>query len=255
MPAPHNRFKAALKRRDLQIGCWLALANSYTAEAMAGAGFDWLVIDGEHAPNDLPRMLEQLQALKGGTADAVIRIPMGETWMIKQVLDIGCQNVLVPMVESGDQAHELARAMRYPPHGIRGVGSALARASGFGAVTDYLPSANAEACLIVQVESRRGLAAIEDIAAVDGVDGIFIGPSDLAADMGHLGKPSYPEVKAAVEDAIARIVAAGKPAGVLSFDRTMLESYIARGVSFAAVGADVALLTQAARALAASFRA
>lgn len=254
MPAPHNRFKAALLRRDLQIGCWLALANGYTAEAMAGAGFDWLVIDGEHAPNDLPRLLEQVQALKGGTADPVIRIPVGETWMIKQVLDIGCQSVLVPMVESGDQARELARAMRYPPHGIRGVGSALARASGFGAVTDYLPSANDQVCLLVQVESRRGLEAIEDIAAVDGVDGIFIGPSDLAADMGHLGKPSHPEVKAAVEDAIARIVAAGKPAGVLSFDRTMLDTYIARGVSFAAVGADVTLLTQAARALAASFR-
>lgn len=254
MPAPHNRFKSALLRHELQIGCWLALANGYTAEAMAGAGFDWLVIDGEHAPNDLPRLLEQVQALKGGTAEPVIRLPVGETWMIKQVLDIGCQTVLVPMVDSAAQAQELARAMRYPPIGIRGVGSALARASGFGAIADYLPTANVEVCLLVQVESRKGLAAIEEIASVDGVDGIFIGPSDLAADMGHLGKPSHPEVKAAVEDGIQRIRAAGKPAGVLSFDRAMVETYIGLGVSFAAVGADVTLLTQAARALAASFK-
>lgn len=254
MPAPGNRFKATLLRNELQIGCWLALANGYTAEAMAGAGFDWLVIDGEHAPNDVPRLVEQLQALKGGTAEPVIRLPVGETWLIKQVLDIGCQTILVPMVESVEQARELVRAVRYPPHGVRGVGSALARASGFGAIPDYLPTADAQVCLLLQVESRRGLAAIDEIAAVEGVDGIFVGPSDLAADMGHLGKPSHPEVKAAVEDAIARIVSAGKPAGILSFDRVMLENYIELGVTFAAVGADVTLLTQAARALAASYK-
>ena len=236
MPAPHNRFKAALLRNELQIGCWLALASGYTAEAMAGTGFDWLVIDGEHAPNDLPRLVEQLQALKGGTAEPVIRLPIGETWLIKQVLDIGCQTILVPMVDSAEQARDLVRAVRYPPNG------------------DYLPTADGQICLLLQVESRRGLAAIEDIAAVDGVDGIFVGPSDLAADMGHLGKPAHPEVRAMVEDAIARIVSAGKPAGILSFDRVMLESYIELGVTFAAVGADITLLTQGARALAASFK-
>lgn len=255
MPAPINRFKAALSRNELQIGCWLALADGYSAEAMAGAGFDWLVVDGEHAPNDLPRLVEQLQGLTAGTADPVIRLPIGETWMIKQVLDIGCQTVLVPMVESAEQARELASAMRYPPHGVRGVGSALARASGFGAIGDYLPTADDQVCLLLQVESRRGLAAIEEIAAVDGVDGIFVGPSDLAADMGLLGKPGHPDVVAAVEDAIVRIVASGKPAGVLSFDRALVQRYLASGVTFAAVGADIALLTQAARALAASFKA
>jgi 4-hydroxy-2-oxoheptanedioate aldolase len=254
MPAPQNRFKAALARNQLQIGCWLALANGYSAEAMAGAGFDWLVIDGEHAPNDIPLMVSQLQALKGGTAEPVIRLPAGETWMVKQVLDIGCQTLLVPMVESGEEARELVRAVRYPPNGVRGVGSALARASGFGAIADYLPSADDQICLLLQVESRKGLAAIEDIAALEGVDGIFIGPSDLAADMGYIGQPSHPDVKAAVEAAIARIIAAGKPAGVLTFDRAAVQRYIELGVSFAAVGADITLLTQAARSLAASFK-
>lgn len=254
MPAPRNRFKAAIAQREVQIGCWLALANGYSAEAMATAGFDWLVIDGEHAPNGIPRMVEQLQALKGGTAEPVIRLPIGESWLIKQVLDIGCQTLLVPMVESGEQARELVRAVQYPPLGIRGVGSALARASGFGAISDYLPTADSQVCLLLQIESRRGIAALEDIAAIDGVDGIFVGPSDLAADMGLLGKPSHPEVHAAVEDAIRRIVAAGKPAGVLSFDQPSVRRYIELGVSFAAVGADITLLTQAARSLAASFK-
>jgi len=254
MPAPHNRFKQAIAAGQTQIGCWLALANGYTAEVMAGAGFDWLVLDGEHAPNDIPRLVEQLQALKGGTAEPVIRLPVGETWMVKQVLDIGCQTVLVPMIESAEHARTMAQAMRYPPHGIRGVGSALARASAFGAVQDYLPTSDDQVCLLLQVESRRGLAAIEEIAAIDGVDGIFIGPSDLAADMGHLGKPSHPDVVAAVEDGIRRIIAAGKPAGILTFDQAMVRRSIELGVTFAAVGADVAILRAGASALAASFR-
>lgn len=255
MPAPENRFRTALVAGRLQIGCWLALADAYSAEAMAGAGFDWLVIDGEHAPNDIPRILAQLQSMAGGTAAPVVRLPVGNTWLIKQVLDLGCQTILVPMVDSAEQAQMLAAAMRYPPQGVRGIGSALARASGYNAIRDYLATANAQTCLLVQVESRRGLEAIEEIAAVEGVDGIFVGPSDLAADLGFIGQASHPEVRAAVEDAIRRIRAAGKPAGVLTFDPTLVRRYIELGVRFAAVGADVALLTNAARQLAASFRA
>jgi 4-hydroxy-2-oxoheptanedioate aldolase len=255
MPAPENRFRSALMAGRLQIGCWLALADGYSAEAVAGTGFDWVVIDGEHAPNDIPRMLAQLQAIAGSPASPVIRIPVGETWLIKQVLDLGCQTILVPMVESAEQARGLAAAMRYPPVGVRGIGSALARASRYAGIPDYLATANGEVCLLVQVESRRGLAAIEEIAAVEGVDGIFIGPSDLAADMGLIGQPSHPEVRAAVEDAIARIRAAGRPAGILAFDPAVVRRYIELGVTYAAVTSDVTLLTSSARQMAASFRA
>ncbi len=254
MPAPHNRFKAAIESGQVQIGCWLALASGYTAEAMSTAGFDWLVIDGEHAPNDLQSMVAQLQAIKSSSAEPVIRVPVGETWLIKQVLDIGCQTLLVPMVESAEQAQELVRAVRYPPQGVRGVGSALARASNFGTIKDYLKTANDQICLLVQVESRRGLKAIEEIAAVDGIDGIFIGPSDLAADMGALGEPSHPEVQAAVEKAIDKVVKSGLPVGILTFDQALVRRYIELGVTFAAVGAEITLMVQAAHALARIFK-
>lgn len=255
MPAPENRFKTALLNDRLQVGCWLALASPYSAEAIARAGFDWLLIDGEHAPNDIPLILGQLQAIAPSPASAVVRIPVGETWIIKQVLDLGCQTILVPMVESAEQARMLAAAMHYPPRGVRGIGSALARASQFAGIADYLATADDQVCLLVQVESRRGLAAIEEIAAVDGIDGIFVGPSDLAADMGRIGQPSHPEVKAAVEDAIGRIRACGKPAGVLAFDQAVVRGYIALGASFPAVSSDVTILTSGARQLAASFKA
>lgn len=255
MPASKNSFLAALRENRLQIGLWLALADAYSAEAVGGAGFDWLVIDGEHAPNDLPRMLAQLQALANSASSPVVRLPIGETWLIKQVLDIGFQTVLVPMVESAAQAETLASAMRYPPKGMRGVGSALARASRFNAIPDYLATADDEVCLLVQVESREGLAAIEEIAAVEGVDGIFIGPSDLAADMGFIGQAGHPEVREAVESAIGRIRAAGKPAGILTFDPVLIRRYIEIGAIFVAVGADITLLTNAARTLAESYRA
>lgn len=254
MPAPENRFRTALMDGKLQIGCWLALASPYSAEAIARSGFDWLLIDGEHAPNDLPLILAQLQAIASSAASAVVRLPIGETWIIKQILDLGCQTVLVPMVESAEQAAELAAAMHYPPRGVRGIGSALARASQFAGIPDYLATADNQVCLIVQVESRRGLSAIEEIAAVEGVDGLFVGPSDLAADMGYIGQTSHPEVKAAVEDAIGRIRACGKPAGVLAFDQAVVRNYIALGATFPAVSSDVTILTSGARQLAASFK-
>ncbi|MEO8683415.1 MAG: 4-hydroxy-2-oxoheptanedioate aldolase [Devosia sp.] len=254
MPAPTNHFKAALLAGDRQIGLWLGLANAYTAELCAGAGFDWLVVDGEHGPNDLPLLLAQLQAIAASGSRPVVRAPIGETWILKQLLDIGAQTILVPMVETAAQARELVRAVNYPPTGIRGVGAALARASAFNRIPDYLTTANEQICLLVQLESQAALAALEEIAAVDGVHGVFIGPSDLAADMGFLGKPGEPAVQAAVEDGIARILAAGKPAGILTADAGLAQRYLDLGATFVAVGTDATIFSQATSALAARFK-
>lgn len=249
-----NSFKAAMAAGETRIGCWIGLADGYAAEIAGEAGFDWLLIDGEHAPNDIRSMREQLSALGRSTAHPVIRVPVGEVWMIKQVLDIGAQTVLVPMVESGEQAALLARAMRYPPEGIRGVGAALARASRFSGIPDYTLRADEEVCLLVQVENRAGMAALDDILAVDGVDGVFIGPADLAADMGFRGRADAPEVKDVIADAIRRIRAAGKAAGILSTNEAQAREWIAMGANFVAVGIDVVVLANALRALAAKFR-
>jgi 4-hydroxy-2-oxoheptanedioate aldolase len=254
MPAPRNEFKAALARGERQIGCWLGLANPYSAELMGTAGFDWLLIDGEHAPNDLRSIMAQLQVLEASSSQSVVRLPIGETWMIKQVLDIGAQNLLVPMVESAEQAAQLVKAVQYPPKGVRGVGAALARASEFSGIPDYLTTADDEICLLVQVENRAGLAALDGILALDGIDGVFIGPSDLAADMGHIGKPQTEEVQDAIADAVARIKKAGKAAGILATDPETTAKYADLGVTFLAVGLDVTLLAGAARELAARYK-
>ena len=255
MPAPKNEFKAALSRGERQIGCWLGLADAYSAEIMGTAGFDWLLIDGEHAPNDLRSILAQLQVLESSASHSVVRLPIGETWMIKQVLDLGAQNILIPMVESGEQAAALVKAVQYPPRGVRGVGSALARASKFSGIPDYPSTADDEICLLVQVENRAGMAALDDILALDGIDGVFIGPADLAADMGHIGKPGAPEVQDAIAGAVRRILEAGKAAGILAVDPASIDTYADLGVTFLAVGIDVTLLAGAARALAARCRA
>ena len=222
---------------------------------MGQAGFDWLVIDAEHGPNDLRSTLIQLQALASTDAHPVVRVPVGETYMLKQMLDAGAQTVLVPMVESAEQARQLVRDVRFPPNGDRGVGYALARASHFGATTDYGPTADAQICLLVQVENLRGLAALDDILGVEGVDGVFIGPADLAADMGHLGNADHPDVQTAIMDALARIRTAGIAPGILSSREEMTKNAIAAGAQFVAVGADVLLLGNAARALATKWQA
>lgn len=249
-----NLFKAALAEGRVQIGCWLGLADGYAAEIAGEAGFDWLVIDGEHAPNDLRSMRAQLAALGRSNSHPVIRLPVGEVWMIKQALDIGAQTILVPMVESGDEAALLARAMRYPPDGLRGVGAALARASRFSGIADYVNKADAEVCLLLQVENRAGLAALDDILTVEGVDGVFIGPADLAADMGFRGRAEAPEVVAAIENALGRIRAAGKGAGILATQDAQARHWIDKGANFVAVGIDVVILANSLRALAARFR-
>jgi 4-hydroxy-2-oxoheptanedioate aldolase len=255
MPAPVNSFKKALAAGDMQFGCWLGLADSYSAELMGHAGFDWLVVDGEHGPNDLRSILSQLQVLAATDAHPVVRLPVGETYMLKQVLDAGAQTVLVPMVESAEEARKLVRDVTYPPHGDRGVGYALTRASKFSIIADYGTTADAQICLLLQVENLRGLAALDEILAVDGVHGVFIGPADLAADMGHMGNAAHPDVQHAIMDALARIRAAGKAPGILSTDDGMTNDAIAAGAQFVAVGADVLLLGQAARALSAKWQA
>ncbi len=254
MDMPINRFKQRLNSGDAQIGLWLGLADAYCAELAANAGFDWLLIDGEHAPNDLRGMLGQLQAVAPYASEAVIRPVIGDTALIKQVLDIGAQTLLVPMVESAAQARELVRAMRYPPQGIRGVGSALARASRWNSIDGYLDQADAQMCLLVQIESLQGLANLDAIAAVEGVDGVFIGPADLSASMGHRGNPGHPEVQAAIEDAIARIRQAGKAAGILSADEKLARRYIELGAGFVAVGVDTTVLMRGLQGLVEKFK-
>ena len=254
MPVPTNSFKAALKAGQAQIGLWAGLASPYTTELLATCGFDWLLIDGEHAPNDVRGILGQLQAVAPYPSQAVVRPPIGDTALIKQYLDIGCTSLLVPMVDTAEQAAELVRAVRYPPAGVRGVGSALARASRWNAIDGYLQGANDEICLLVQVESPEAMANIDAIAAVEGVDGVFIGPSDLAAGMGHLGKAGHPDVQAAIEHGIKRILAAGKAPGILSVDQNLAKLYLELGCLFVAVGVDTLLLAGAARALAKSYK-
>lgn len=247
MDLPVNRFKQRLRSGEAQIGLWLGLADPYCAELAANAGFDWLLLDGEHAPNDLRSLLGQLQALAPYPGQPVIRPVQGDTALIKQLLDIGAQTLLVPMVDSAAQAEGLVRAVRYPPAGVRGVGSALARASRWNSVAEYLDHADEQMCLLVQVENLEGLANLDAIAAVEGVDGVFIGPADLSAAMGHRGNPGHPEVQAAIEDAIRRIRAAGKAAGILSADEALARRYLELGCAFVAVGVDTSLLMRSLR--------
>ncbi|MDN3920589.1 4-hydroxy-2-oxoheptanedioate aldolase [Roseateles violae] len=248
-----NPFKAALARGAPQIGLWLSMAQPYSAEICATAGFDWLLIDGEHAPNDVRSMLAQLQALAPYRGQPVLRSVDGDPARIKQLLDIGAQTLLVPMVDTAEQARALVAATRYPPQGIRGVGAAIARVSRWGERADYVDVANDEVCLLVQAETVTALKNLEAICDVDGVDGVFIGPADLAASMGHRGKPNHPEVQAAIEDAIKRISASGKAAGTLTGDVAAARRYLALGARFVAVGIDVTLLATAVRQRAAEF--
>lgn len=256
MPAPTNTFKQALKQGDTaQIGLWLGLANSYTAELLAGAGFDWLLIDAEHAPNDLQTILGQLQAIAPYPSHPIVRPPWPDAVRIKQILDLGAQTILAPMVETGEQAAEVVSATRYPPQGIRGVGSALARASGFNRMPEYLQTANDEICVLIQIETPKGVENLDDILATEGVDGVFIGPSDLSASMGHIGNPGHPDVQKVIEESIAKIVAAGKAPGILIADQTLAQRYIELGALFVGVGTDTGLLMKSSNDLAAKFKA
>ncbi|MFY9184712.1 HpcH/HpaI aldolase/citrate lyase family protein [Limnohabitans sp.] len=257
MNTPVNLFKQALQDKRPQIGLWMGLASAYTAEICALAGFDWLVIDGEHAPNDLSSIQAQLQTLAAyPVSHPVCRVPVGETALIKQYLDLGAQNILVPMVDTAEQAAQLVRAMRYPQDdgqgGVRGM--AGARASRWGHYSDYFKRANEEVCLLVQVESREALKNLDAIVATPGVDGVFIGPADLSASMGHVGNAAHPDVQAAIADAIARILKAGKAPGILTPDRQLAEQYLKLGAVFVAVGLDTQILMRQTAELAAHFK-
>jgi len=249
MPAPTNRFKAKLASDTPQIGLWLGLGAGYAAEIAAAAGYDWLLIDGEHAPNDLVTINEQLSALSGHQVSSIVRLPHTDPSLIKQALDMGAQTLLCPMVNSADEAREIVKAMRYPPRGIRGVGHILGRASNFNGIADYMETVEDELCLIVQAESVAAIDALEEICAVDGVDAVFVGPADLCADMGHLPDFNHPDVRAKVLDGLSRIRKAGKAAGIIDVDPDMIQQDIDAGANFIAVGADLVILAGALRGL------
>ncbi|MHB8465746.1 MAG: aldolase/citrate lyase family protein [Acidimicrobiales bacterium] len=249
-PAP---FKDRLQGDRPQIGMWVATGSSYCAEICAGSGLDWLLIDSEHAPNDLRSLLVQLQVVEGYPICPVVRPPVGDAVLLKQLLDIGVRSLLIPMVDSPEQADAVVQAVRYPPRGIRGVGSALGRASRWNRDAGYLSGADDGITVLVQVESVRALRALEDIVGVDGVDGVFIGPSDLAASLGHLGRQDHPDVVAAVSEAVQTVTRLGKPAGVNAFSEPMARRYLAEGCRFVLVGADVTLLARGSEALAATY--
>lgn len=253
MDMPRNAFKQAILEGRQQIGLWCTLSSAYALEVVAGANFDWMLLDTEHSPGDVPSVLSQLQVLAGHTASAVVRPASNDAVLIKRFLDIGAQTLLIPYVQNAAEARAAVAAVRYPPDGIRGV-SALTRATQFGRVKGYAQKAADEICLLVQVETAEALAEIEAIAAVDGVDGIFVGPGDLAASLGHAGDLMNPRVVGAVEDAIRRIRAAGKPAGVLTGDAAFARRCMEAGCVFTAVGVDAGLLARASDALVAAIR-
>ncbi|BEN66771.1 4-hydroxy-2-oxo-heptane-1,7-dioate aldolase [Serratia marcescens] len=249
-----NHFKRALQEKRPQIGLWLGLCSGYSAELLAGAGFDWLLIDGEHAPNNVQTVLGQLQAVAPYPSQPVVRPPWNDAVIIKQLLDVGAQTLLIPMIQNAEQARDAVRATRYPPHGVRGVGSALARASRWNRVPDYLQQADEQMCVLVQIETREAVKNLDAILQVEGVDGVFIGPADLSADMGFAGNPQHPEVQRTIDDAIARIRAAGKAPGILMANKALAQRYLEAGALFVAVGVDTTLLARAAEALANEFK-
>lgn len=257
MQTPTNRFKQALAAKQPQIGLWLGLASPYAAEVCAGAGFDWLLIDGEHAPNTTSTVLQHAQVIAAyPSVHAVARVPMGlgkvGQMLIKQYLDLGVETLLVPMIDTAEQAAEVVRSMRYPPQGVRGMGGA--RGSRWGRYANYPREANAQVCLLVQAETQLALEQLDAIVATEGVDGVFIGPADLSASMGHVGHAAHPQVQAAIEDAIRRITAGGKAAGILTSDETQARRYLELGATFVAVGLDHLLLSRGAAALLAKFK-
>jgi 4-hydroxy-2-oxoheptanedioate aldolase len=252
MDLPHNKFKRALKEGKPQIGMWSSLSSHIVAEILAHAGFDWVLLDTEHSPNELPMVQSQLHAMVGGTATPIVRPAWNDMVLVKRFLDIGAQSLLLPYVQSREEAENAVRYTRYPQQGVRGVAGAT-RAAGYGRTKDYMKRAHEEICLLLQVETRKAMANLEAIAEVDGVDGIFIGPNDLSADLGYLGNWQHPEVWKVMEDAAKRIRKAGKAPGILVGEadgRRCLDM----GYLFVAVGADTGTLVRGSDALAAKFK-
>lgn len=254
MHMPQNGFKAALANDATQYGIWAGFATGYAAEIVASLGYDWMLIDGEHAPNTVPSVLNQLQTVAPYATAPVVRTVNGDANLIKQLLDVGAQTLMIPMVETAEQAQALVRAMRYPPHGIRGVGGGLTRATRWDGVDNYLTTAHEELCLILQVESRLGVENVAAIAAVEGVHAVFIGPADLSIGLGHAGNPGHPEVQERIKHAVDATLAAGKVCGILAPNEDDARRYQAWGCRFIAVAIDISLLRQSALATLARYR-
>lgn len=251
---PRNAFKRAIHAGRQQIGLWCSIPSPFTVEVLAGSGFDWLLLDTEHAPADIPEIFAQLQAAAGGSASPVVRVPSNDPVAIKRALDAGAQSLLMPMVQTADEARAAVAATRYPPEGIRGF-AGMSRATRFGRVKDYFKQAHDETCVLVQVESAQALDNLEAICAVEGIDGVFIGPGDLSASLGFLDGQGAPEMVKLIEETLRRIVAAGNRPGILTADRTLARRYMAAGSVFTAVDIDLALLVRQTEALAAEFKA
>lgn len=253
MELPVNHFKRAIKSGRSQIGIWSSLPDNISAEILAGSGFDWMLIDTEHTLNDLRMVCSQLQAVAASPTHPVVRPPWNDTVVLKRLLDIGAQTFLIPMVQTAEEAARAVAATRYPPRGVRGFASA-GRAAGYGRVSDYFARCDGEICVLVQIETALALRNIEEIAGVEGIDGIFIGPGDLSASLGHLGNPTHPQVRAVIDDAIERIKACGVPAGILTGNEEMAHHYIDKGCLFTAVGSDLGILASGLEQLAKRFK-
>jgi 4-hydroxy-2-oxoheptanedioate aldolase len=249
---PVNPFKAGLAAGRSQVGIWCTIPGPMVAEALATCGYDWVLLDTEHTVTDVPDILPMLQAVAGWPVAPVVRAQWNDPVLIKRLLDFGAQTLMLPYVQTADEARAAVRAMRYAPAGFRGV-SGMTRATGYGRVAGYQQAAAAELCLIVQIETAAAVARIPEIAAVDGVDALFIGPADLAASMGHGDDTGHPEVRAMIAAAIAAIRAAGKPAGILTVDPVFARQCIAWGTTFTAVAVDMTLLVTAARGVRGQF--
>ncbi|RCX10086.1 aldolase/citrate lyase family protein [Extensimonas vulgaris] len=244
-----NKFKNNLKEPGVQCGVWCVLSNPCSTELVASIGFDWILLDVEHAPNDLRSILAQLQAVAPYDSTPIVRLPDHSITAIKQYLDIGVKNLLIPMVENATQARELVSAVRYPPRGVRGIGAGLARASRWGAIKNYLQDADEQICLILQIETEDGLNNLEEILDVEGVGAIFFGPSDLAASMGFIGNPSADAVKKIICEGIFAAKKRNVPTGILSFNKSDIVEYVKSGINFIATGADSYILRVGAEAL------
>jgi len=252
LPTPYrafpNSFRADLRAGKRLIGCWCSLANPITTEVLGVAGFDWILLDGEHSPNDVITFIPQLMALKDSVSAPVVRPSWNNPVELKRLLDGGFYNFLIPFIESADEARRAVAATRYPPQGFRGV-SVAQRSNRYGTVAGYFEGVNEQICVMVQIESGKGVAAAAEIAAVDGVDGLFVGPSDLAAGLGHLGNANHPEVQDAMARIFAAAKAAGKPVGILAGVEADARRYLAQGATFVAVGSDLGVFRSATQAL------
>lgn len=248
-----NKFKAALAAQQVQIGCWSALANPITTEVLGLAGFDWLLLDGEHAPNDITTFVPQLMALKGSDSASVVRVPTNDPVVIKRLLDIGFYNFLIPFVETEEEAALAVASTRYPPEGIRGV-SVSHRANMFGTVPDYFAQSNKNISILVQIESQAGVDNLDAILSTDGIDAVFVGPSDLAASLGYIGNAAHPEVQRTIQHIFARAKAHGKPSGILAPVEADARRYLEWGATVVAVGSDLGVFRAGTQKLADSFK-